>query len=73
MHIASTVDQVHDAQRWVRAYNFFILNHLLLRNFAKFVAYLLDVHDRLFRYAEQKLWNLCTATHTLSYDSKIIS
>ena len=36
LHIAPTVHQVRDAQRWVRASNVFILNPLLLRNFAKF-------------------------------------
>ena len=47
LHIAPTVHQLRDTQRWVRALNLFILNHLLSRNFAEFVAKLLDVSNRL--------------------------
>ena len=57
LHIAPTAHQLHDAQRWVRASNVFILNHLLPRNFAELVAKLPDVHAHLFsRYTGSAMW-----------------
>ena len=48
LHIAPTKHQQHDIQRWVWAWNAFILTHLLLGNLAQFVAQFLSISPIFF-------------------------